>query len=201
MSVFNLPIQVAGQRTRGLHRFPLQVLAALCAVPLLSSCHGAPPASPAGQGSISLSSPFLSNGQVDRSITCDGANISPTLAWSAPPPATRALTLLVTDPDAPGGTFTHWVLYNLPAVSQSLPSGVAKQPQLPDGSRQGRNDFGETGYGGPCPPGHSPHRYIFTLYALDKVLDLPPGATRQQVEDELHGHILARGQLTARYGR
>jgi len=197
----DLQVLWARRRARRSNRFPLSVLVPLCAIPLLSSCHGAPPASPADHSSLTLTSPSLVNGTVDRSVTCDGANTSPALTWSAPPPATRTFTLLVVDPDAPGGTFTHWVLYNLPAGTRTLPAGLAKLAQLPDGPRQGRNDFGETGYGGPCPPGHTPHRYVFTLYALDRQLDIPPSATRQQVEQSLLGHVLAQGQLTARYGR
>jgi len=109
------------------------------------------------------------------------------------------LALIVTDPDAPGRTFVHWVLYDLPAGAQSLPEGLPTQYQLPDGSRQGRNDFGNLGYGGPCPPGHSPHHYVFTLYALDAKLNLPVGATRAQVEAAMQGHVLAHGELIALY--
>ena len=104
-------------------------------------------------------------------------------------------------PDAPSGTFTHWVLYNIPAGARSLAAGLPRLAQLADGPRQGRNDFGKPGYGGPCPPRGTEHRYIFTLYALGTSVDLPLGATREQVERAIKGHVLAQGELTARYGR
>ena len=109
--------------------------------------------------------------------------------------------MIVVDPDAPSGNFTHWVLYDLPAAKHSLAEGLPNLKQLPDGSRQGSNDFDQIGYGGSCPPHNSEHRYVFLLYALDTTLDLPPGATRDQVEKALKGHVLARGELIARYGR
>jgi hypothetical protein len=140
-------------------------------------------------------------GQIPGKFTCDGEEISPQLAWSAPPAGTASFALLVTDPDAPRGVFTHWVLYNLPATTRSLPEGVATRGELSDGSRQGRNGFGGFGYGGPCPPGGSPHHYIFTLYALDTRLNLPAGATRAQVEEAMQGHTLARGELIGLYRR
>ena len=175
----------------------------LCTLTLLAltaalGCRGASDAL-AGKASLTLSSSGIANGQVDRAVTCDGSNTSPDLSWSEPPTGTRSLALLVTDPDAPGQTFTHWVLFNIPPSTRSLSSGISNQSQLTDGSRQGHNDFDATGYGGPCPPGHSPHRYIFTIYALDTALDLPSGATRSQVEDSMKGHVLARGRLIARY--
>src|SRR5208282_1567219 len=95
--------------------------------------------------------------------------------------------------------FTHWVLYDLAAERRGLAEGLSKQGQLEDGARQGRNDFGEVGYGGPCPPGKAAHHYVFTLYALDKKLNLAAGATRRQVESALQGHVLARGELIAVY--
>lgn len=107
---------------------------------------------------------------------------------------------MVTDPDAPGGVFVHWVFFNLPAARRSLAAIAPGQEQLPDGSRQGRNDFGAIGYGGPCPPPHSSHRYVFSLFALDLLLNLPAGASRQQVDDAAQGHVLAHAELTERYG-
>jgi Raf kinase inhibitor-like YbhB/YbcL family protein len=105
------------------------------------------------------------------------------------------------DPDAPVGVFTHWVLFNLPAATTGLPEAVPTQAQLQDGSLQGKNDFGRTGYGGPCPPSGRPHRYQFTLYALDQTLDLKAGASKKQVLDAMQGHILAQGRLTGTYQR
>jgi Raf kinase inhibitor-like YbhB/YbcL family protein len=140
-------------------------------------------------------------GQIPAKYTCSGAGLSPQLAWSAPPARTASLALIVTDPDAPRGTWVHWVLYNLPAGTRALPEGLPALGQLPDGALQGRNDFGEIGYGGPCPPPGPPHHYIFTLYALDVKLNLPVGATRAQVEAALQGHILASGRLVGIYQR
>ena len=182
----------------------LLLLAFLLAAPFLAGCRHTEPtiAAAAGLGAtMTLSSTSLQDGKVPREFTCDGDNASPPLKWTAPPDGTKSLALTVTDPDAPSGTFTHWVLFNLPATSNSLAQGVPKQGQLADGSRQGRNDFGKVGYGGPCPPHGNPHRYVFTLYALDRALDLNDGSSRSRVESAMTGHVLARGELTARYGR
>jgi len=121
--------------------------------------------------------------------------------WREPPASTRSFTLIMDDPDAPIGVFTHWVLFNLPADSRELPEAVPAQSQLSNGAFQGKNDFGKIGYGGPCPPPGSPHRYRFTLYALEQPLDLKPGASKKQVLQAMQGHILAQGQLTGLYQR
>jgi Raf kinase inhibitor-like YbhB/YbcL family protein len=135
--------------------------------------------------------------------TCKGADTSPELSWSAPPAGTQSLVLLVEDPDAPlaslVGAFVHWVMYRIPAGTRELAASVPNQGQLPDGSRQGKNGFDKIGYGGPCPPGSKAHRYVFTLYALDVVPDLPEGASESQVTKAMKGHILAQGQLTGRF--
>ncbi len=175
---------------------------ALLAVAALPGCHGTNAASAAAGGSsMELTTSSFRDGRIPPEFTCDGGDRSPQLAWTAPPATARSLALIVTDPDAPGGTFVHWVLYNLPVSLHELPTGVPTQAQLADGSRQGRNGFGNIGYGGPCPPGHSTHRYIFDLYALDAPLTLPPGATREQAESAMQGHIQAHAQLTGRYSR
>lgn len=133
---------------------------------------------------------------------CDGHDISPELSWAAPPERTQSFALIVTDKDSPFGlNFVHWVLYDLPADKHELPQGVAKQEQLPDGSHQGHNGFDKIGYVGPCPPGHSAHRYVFVLRALDTKLDLPPGASKKQVEKAMKGHVLASGELVGKYQR
>lgn len=150
---------------------------------------------------LELTSSSFAAGQIPTKFTCDGSDSSPALAWGAPPAMTQSFALIVIDPDAPGGEFVHWVAYNLPAEKRDLAEGLPKQEQLPDGTRQGVNDFGKTGYGGPCPPGKSTHRYVFELYALDMKLNLPGGTTREQVEKALKGHILARSELTGRYQR
>lgn len=184
-------------------RFELGLALALTffAVPFQVSCHRASAPLPAVANTLDLSSSGLKNGRIPSSFTCDGANTSIDLTWSAPPAGTVSFALILTDPDAPQGTFVHWVLYNLPSTARSLPAAFPAQPQLADGTRQGKNDFDASGYGGPCPPGHAEHRYVFDLYALDATLNLAPGATRPQVEDALKGHILARGRLIGRYSR
>ena len=144
------------------------------------------------------STSFQKGSQIPAKFTCNGAGISPQLAWSAPPAGTASFALIVTDPDAPGGTFVHWVLYDLPAGTRALTEGL---PQLPDSAHLGRNDFGDLGYGGPCPPHGAAHHYHFTLYALDAKLNLPEGATRAQVEAAMRGHILASGELIGMYQR
>jgi len=154
-----------------------------------------------GQTMNLTSTSFKDGSQIPAKFTCSGANISPQLAWSAPPAATASLALTVADPDAPRGTWVHWVLYNLPAGTRALPEGLPALGQLPDGALQGRNDFGEIGYGGPCPPPGSPHHYVFTLYALDAKLNLPEGATRAQVEAAMQGHVLASGRLVGLFQR
>jgi len=110
---------------------------------------------------------FASGGTIPKRFTCEGADLSPALEWSAPPSGTQSFALIADDPDAPAGTWVHWVVFDLPPGLRSLPQAVPKNEQLADGSRQGQNDFGKTGYGGPCPPPGKAHRYFFKLYALD----------------------------------
>jgi len=180
----------------------LLLLGFLLAVPFLAGCRHSEPAMVAAAGAtITLSSTSLKDGKVPREYTCDGTDASPPLTWTAPPGGTRSLALVVIDPDAPGGTFTHWVLFNLPAGSGGLPQAVPMQGQLSDGSVQGRNDFGRLGYSGPCPPPGNPHRYVFTLFALDRTLDATAGSDPSQVESKMNGHVLARAEMTVRYSR
>lgn len=151
---------------------------------------------------LSISSLVFQEGEgIPAKYSCEGQDISPPLAWGEPPADTNSFALIVDDPDAPGRVFTHWVLFNLSAGSRELPEAVPTQPQLSSGALQGKNDFGKTGYGGPCPPPGRPHRYQFTLYALDQLLDLKPGASKQQVLEAMQGHILGQGQLTGTYQR
>lgn len=165
----------------------------------LSGCHSR---AALGQGKpdLQLTSPSFANGQIPAKFTCDGSDTSPQLEWAAPPSATQSFALTVVDHDAPMGSFVHWVLYDLPPETRGLPEGVPKQKQLADGSKQGENDFDKVGYGGPCPPSGT-HRYTFSLYALDSKMNLPPRASRSDVEHALKGHVLAYGQLVARYHR
>lgn len=151
---------------------------------------------------FTLESPAFAEGaSIPRQYTCDGADQSPPLRWSGLPAGTRSLALIVEDPDAPRGTFIHWVLYNLPAELPELPAAVPRQAILENGARQGRNDFRRVGYGGPCPPHGSVHRYFFHLYALDAPLDLTPGATAAELRAAVAGHVLGEAVLMGRYGR
>ena len=147
------------------------------------------------------SSAFGPEETIPDHYTCEGADVSPPLSWSDAPEGIQSFALICEDPDAPGGTFTHWLLYNIPAARESLPEGVENDPTLGWGAAQGRNDFGNVGYGGPCPPMGSTHRYFFRLYALDVDLDLPPGASRHQLLSEIEEHAVARTGLMGRYGR
>ena len=151
---------------------------------------------------LKLSSPSFSNGgDIAKKFTCDGADVSPQLSWTEPPGGTKALALLSDDPDAPVGNWSHWVLWNLPAESRGLAEGLSKVARLPDGSQQGTNDFRRTGYNGPCPPPGKPHRYYFKLFALDRELDLKPGAGKRELEAAMKGHILEQTEWMGRYGR
>jgi len=144
---------------------------------------------------------FSAGGEVPKRYTCDGADVSPQLAWGEPPAGARSLALMVDDPDAPRGTFTHWVVYDLPPQTRELPEDVRKAEQLPGGGSQGRNDFGKIGYNGPCPPPGKPHRYFFRVFALDNTLGLKAGASRKEVESAMQGHVLAQGEVMSRNGR
>lgn len=131
---------------------------------------------------------------------CDGEDVSPPLAWSGVPSAAKSLVLIADDPDAPAGTWVHWVLYDLPASLDSLEENVPKTDTLANGGRQGITDFRRIGYGGPCPPSGT-HRYFFRLFALDVILGLPPGKTRRDIDRAMQGHIIASGELVGTYSR
>lgn len=149
-----------------------------------------------------LTSDAFSQGEtIPRRHTCDDADRSPALRWEGAPAGTKAFALVCEDPDAPVGTWTHWVLFNVSAGSQGLAEGIATTPSLPDGARQGKNDFGRLGYGGPCPPRGSNHRYFFKLFALSAPLDLEPGASRKALLEAVKGKTLAEAELMGRYGR
>jgi Raf kinase inhibitor-like YbhB/YbcL family protein len=143
----------------------------------------------------------VNEGDIPKKHTCDGPDVSPALQWTDPPAGTRTFGLVMDDPDAPGGTWVHWVLFNIPGQLRALPEGVPKDPVLKDGTRQGQNDFRRPGYGGPCPPRGPAHRYYFRLYALDSGLDLPAGAKKADLEKAMKGHVLAEAQLMGRYKR
>lgn len=147
------------------------------------------------------SSAFKSQTTIPTKYTCDGSDVSPPLGWNDPPDGTKSFTLVCDDPDAPGGTWDHWILYNLPPDAKGLPEDVPRDKTLDNGARQGKNSWGKIGYGGPCPPRGPAHRYFFKLYALDTTLDLPPGASKGKVENAMKGHILADTELVGLYKR
>jgi Raf kinase inhibitor-like YbhB/YbcL family protein len=138
------------------------------------------------------SSAFPAGGEIPAQYTCSGAGKSPKLAWTNVPGGTQTLVLIVDDPDAPSGTFTHWILYNLDPRTKQLPEGLPNTEQVLTGASQGHNDFGRLGYGGPCPPPGKPHRYFFRLYALNAKLKVPTGAVRQEIEGVMNGHIIGQ---------
>jgi len=151
---------------------------------------------------FALTSPaFTDGGTIPTQYTCTGADISPPLQWTNQPAGTRSFALVVDDPDAPGGTWVHWVMYNIPENVQETPEALLKQDQVAKGGVQGVNDFKKVGYGGPCPPPGSPHRYYFRLYALDTVLNLKPRATKAQLLEATQRHILGEATLMGRFGR
>ncbi|MFZ3200433.1 MAG: YbhB/YbcL family Raf kinase inhibitor-like protein [Candidatus Acidiferrales bacterium] len=142
---------------------------------------------------------FENGGWIPRKYTCDGADVSPALAWGEPPAGTQSFALIVDDPDAPTGTWVHWVLYDLPGRARAVPEGLSRDRELPDGTRQGRNDFGKIGYNGPCPPRGAVHRYFFKLYALNLEINLPPGATKSELEQAMTNHVVAEAEILGRF--
>ena len=146
------------------------------------------------------STAFQDGGLIPAKYTCDGANISPPLAWSGLPITTKSVALIVDDPDAPGRTWVHWVVYDLPAGNKQLAENLATQETISGGGKQGTNDFRKIGYGGPCPPSGT-HRYFFKLYALDVEKILTPGATKEDLIKAMEGHILDQGELMGKYQR
>ncbi len=150
---------------------------------------------------MTITSPaFDHQGDIAPRYTCDGDDLSPPLAFGQVPDGARSLVLVCDDPDAPGGVWDHWVLYNLSPGTPGLPQGLPASATYPDGSMAGKNSWGRLGYGGPCPP-RGTHRYYFTLYALDAPLSLPPGAAKKDVLAASKGHILASATLMGRYKR
>jgi len=146
------------------------------------------------------SSAFEDGGLIPAKYTCDGADISPPLQWDAVPEGTKSIALICDDPDAPMGTWVHWVLFNLPGDAKELAENIPTEETLPNGAKQGVNDFGRIGYGGPCPPGGT-HRYFFKIYALDTEVGLQAGADKRRLLKAMEGHILEQGQLIGKYKR
>ncbi|MEW6235300.1 MAG: YbhB/YbcL family Raf kinase inhibitor-like protein [Candidatus Omnitrophota bacterium] len=146
------------------------------------------------------SAAFQEGGMIPKSYTCDGKNVSPPLAWDHGPAETKGYALICDDPDAPMGTWVHWVLFNLPASIVELPENVPAKETLENGARHGINDFRKLGYGGPCPPSGT-HRYFFRVYALDAEMALKPGASKAELVKAMKGRVLAEGQLMGKYKR
>jgi Raf kinase inhibitor-like YbhB/YbcL family protein len=147
------------------------------------------------------SSAFQDGQKIPTTYTADGANYSPPLAWSGQPSGTVSFALICDDPDAPRGTWVHWVLFNLRGDAGELPEHVPPDATLANGAQQGKNDFGKLGYGGPAPPPGKPHRYLFKLYALDTNLKLPAGAIKDQLVKAMEGHVLGEARLMGKYQR
>jgi Raf kinase inhibitor-like YbhB/YbcL family protein len=184
-----------------------KLLALAAMLTLLVACAGAAatpePATPTFPAATAAQEPFTlrisafpNAGAIPLRYSCDGADISPALSWTSPPPGTATFALIMDDPDAPGGTWDHWTVFNIPASTLELPEGEPTGGGVP-----GSNSWGETGYGGPCPPSGPAHVYRVFLYALDRSLDLPAGASKREVLDAAAGHILAESLLTGSYGR
>jgi Raf kinase inhibitor-like YbhB/YbcL family protein len=162
-----------------------------------------PTPSPESEGTVSLnlvSTAFEHGEPIPVNYSCDGSDISPPLQWDAPPGGTQSFALIVDDPDAPVGTWVHWVAYNLPGESWDLHEAIPPDAELAAGGLHGQNSWKRLGYGGPCPPSGT-HRYFFKLYALDTALGLEPGATAEQVRQAMEGHVLAEGELMGTYSR
>jgi Raf kinase inhibitor-like YbhB/YbcL family protein len=184
-----------------------------CLAFAISSCRSSPaptpeaptPATPQEEQSQEMafeltSTAFAHEGAVPSKYTCDGDDVSPPLEWGAPPASTQSLALIMDDPDAPAGTWVHWVLYDLPAEARTLSEAISSDADLPAGGRHGTNSWGRTDYGGPCPPSGT-HRYFFKLYALDTVLGLDAGASKEQLLQAMEGHILTQTELMGTYAR
>jgi Raf kinase inhibitor-like YbhB/YbcL family protein len=147
-----------------------------------------------------VSPAFQDNGTIPRKYTCDGDDVSPPLEWSDVPSRAKTLTLICDDPDAPRHDFVHWVLFNVPYEAGALREHMPQAGELADGTRQGTNDFGRLGWGGPCPPSGT-HHYRFTLYAVDTELNVSPSAKRDAVMAAMKGHVVESARLTATYQR
>jgi hypothetical protein len=159
----------------------------LACVLLLASCHSTP--------TFDVKSPAFKNGELlPKQFTADGANVSPPLTWGPLPAGTQSVAVLCEDPDAPDGVFTHWIVFNLPPATTSLAENAA-------GLTQGLNDFNKPAYRGPDPPAGKPHRHIFKVFAIDRLVDLKPGAARDAFLKSIEGHVLGEGSITGRYGR
>ena len=171
--------------------------------PTPSSTPPGPPPAPLAVDLTVTSTAFQANAAIPKKYTGDGEDVSPPLAWAGAPAGAKEIALVCDDPDAPSGTFTHWVIWGVPAATTKLPENVAKTDTVAalGAAKQGKNDAQKIGYFGPAPPAGKPHRYDFTVYALDKSIDLKPGATATELRGAMAGHILGVGSLRGKYGR
>jgi Raf kinase inhibitor-like YbhB/YbcL family protein len=190
---------------RKVELFSMSLLLLMCSA-VTGCAQTAPPEEKAPPGGdkmpfIITSPAFADGAKVPVKYTCDGQNILPVLDWADSPAGTVSFALILEDPDAPVKNFTHWVIFNLPPDTPGLPEALPRDGTLASGALQGKNGGGGIGYIGPCPPKGSPHHYRFTLYALDKSLDLSAGATKDQVLQAMEGHILGQSQLVGTYQR
>jgi Raf kinase inhibitor-like YbhB/YbcL family protein len=186
-------------RSRGSIIFLLLALAAFVTAPRLAG-HLQPERGKSPMLQLT-SSAFEAESNIPSQFSCDGRNMSPELSWSAPPARTKSFALVMHDPDAPiEGGYTHWIIYNIPAMAHQLAENIPNQDRLANGTLQGKNDAGKYGYTGPCPPSGT-HRYYFRLYALDVDLDSNAGASKASLEKAIHGHVLATAELLGRYKR
>jgi Raf kinase inhibitor-like YbhB/YbcL family protein len=151
---------------------------------------------------LKLSSPaFNSGAPIPTDFSCTAGDHSPALAWSGAPAGTKSFALIVEDPDAPMGTFVHWVVFNVPPGASGMPADAPKTPQLPDGATQGSNGMGAVGYKGPCPPPGKTHHYHFELFALDSALEVPPHADAGAVRAAMQNHVKASTELVGTFER
>jgi hypothetical protein len=181
----------------------IRQLVLLCIVVLLlAACGGSEPAEPepgTAESDLQLTSSAFAEGEsIPEVYSCNGEDISPSLAWEGVPEGTESFALIVDDPDAPVGTWVHWVLFDIPGDRRELPEGVPAQAEVPEMGRHGENSWGRTDYGGPCPPSGT-HTYVFKLYALDTTLELETGTKKEALLDAMEGHLLARTELRGEY--
>ncbi|HTY15847.1 MAG TPA: YbhB/YbcL family Raf kinase inhibitor-like protein [Methanoregulaceae archaeon] len=184
--------------------FVLLLIGVTGMVILAAGCTGpapAPPATSDATGLVVLSDSFSTGGTIPRQFTCQGESVSFPLSWSGVPPGTQTIAVLMQDVDTPRSGFTHWILYNIPPGSRGIPGNITTELVLPDGSVQGRNDAGKIGYTGPCPPAGNPHRYIITVYALNRSLDGAQALNRSEFDTAINGAVIGQGNLSGTYQR
>ncbi len=183
-----------------LYLFPMFLL--LCCVSVLCEDNKVIGDADMSSPKLTIVSPAFKQGSpIPKKYTGDGPDVSPPLNWDGIPEGTKSLALISDDPDAPVGTWVHWVIFNIPPTEKGLPEGVPKQNTLTNGAKQGTNDFRKVGYNGPAPPPGKPHRYYFKLYALDTILDLPAGAKKSDLLKAMEGHILSQAEYMGTYQR